>query len=72
MNFANMTTMVAGVWANLYDYNMTVLCMTNGLDRENRRNCRNIPKMWPAAAGALLFSQVYRKIFVRKENTFFY
>ena len=32
-------------WDTWYDYSMTVLCMQNGLDRENSEKCRNTTRM---------------------------
>lgn len=52
-----MTEMSAGIWAQFVDYNLTSLCLKDGLSRLNKKQCRNITGMWPSSAGSLMFSQ---------------
>jgi hypothetical protein len=55
--------LTAGVFLNSYDFNLTSICITNGLTIENKEKCKHLKiDMWPSEMGALLFYQVGQKL----------
>jgi hypothetical protein len=58
MNFHQMQNLKAGI-LNRYDFNLTSICITNGLDIGTKEKCKDLQiDMWPSEMGALLFYQV--------------
>jgi hypothetical protein len=58
MNFHQMQNLKAGILKR-YDFNLTSICVTNGLHIQNREKCKDLKTaMWPSEMGALLFYQV--------------
>jgi hypothetical protein len=53
-----MNNLTVGVFAHLFDFTETALCLREALNRKFMKQCRNISDMWPSAYGSLIFFQV--------------
>jgi hypothetical protein len=54
-----MSEITGGIWSDFPNFYTNIAhCLQHALDRQYKEQCRNIPKMWPTGAGALLFFQV--------------
>jgi hypothetical protein len=57
---SKMQKITAGVFSKEIDYNKSLLCLMNGLDRGIRQNCSEITGIPTANVAALLFFQVLK------------
>jgi hypothetical protein len=58
MNFRNFPQIKVGIFNETFDFNLTSQCLKHGIDREMRQICKNMPSLWPNAAGALQYFPV--------------
>jgi hypothetical protein len=61
-NFRDMKTINAGIFAGVFDFNLTTLCLQHFLDKEYKKNCSTMAGVLPVDIGSLLFYQVRYKI----------
>jgi hypothetical protein len=60
MSLRNISSLKVGIIINFLEYNTTSLCLERGLDSDMKQSCRNIPGLWPNAAGAMQFFPVVK------------
>jgi hypothetical protein len=56
--FRDMKTINAGIFTNVFDFNLTTLCLQYFLDSEYKKRCSKMAGIAPADISSLLFVQV--------------
>jgi hypothetical protein len=62
----DMKTINAGIFTDVFDFNLATICLTHFLDRKYKNMCSNMTGVAPTATGSLLFFQVKQ---LKKQTT---
>jgi hypothetical protein len=66
--FRNMSTINVGIFTDIFDFNLTTLCLQYFLDREYKKICSNMAGVLPVELDSLLFFQVKGALLVSNSN----